>query len=174
MLLILILMLGVGQTPSTTAQPVKDALPGATNVTRVDATLLCGGATGAAAFPELRKRGFVSVINLRRDDEQGADIAGNTEAATAAGLKYIHIPVGRSGPDDETIEAFLSAVTDSANQPMYIHCGSANRVGGLWLIKRVVVDGWDIERATAEAKAIGLSSEALQTRAVEYATAHKR
>jgi hypothetical protein len=37
-----------------------------------------------------------------------------------------------------------------------------------------VVDGWDIERATTEAKAIGLTSEALQTRAIDYATAHKR
>ena len=39
-------------------------------------------------------------------------------------------------------------MTDPANQPAYIHCASANRVGAMWLIKRVVVDGWDVPRAT--------------------------
>jgi uncharacterized protein (TIGR01244 family) len=170
----LILTFASLQAAPAPQMPVKDSLPGAINVTRVGPTLLCGGATGAEAFPELRKRGFVSVINLRRDDEQGADIAANTAAATAAGLKFIHIPVARTGPDDATVKAFLDAVTDDANQPMYIHCASANRVGAFWLIKRVMVDGWDVDRATAEAKAIGLTSDDLRARAVEYATTHKR
>ena len=154
--------------------PVKETLPGATNVTRVDATLMCGGATTAEAFPELKKRGFASVINLRKDDEPGVDIPGARAAADAAGLKYIHIPVDRSTPDAASVDAFISAVTDPANQPMYIHCGSANRVAAMWLVKRAVVDGWDIPRATDEATAIGLTSESLKRFAIEYATAHRK
>jgi protein tyrosine phosphatase (PTP) superfamily phosphohydrolase (DUF442 family) len=72
------------------------------------------------------------------------------------------------------VDAFLKAVADSANQPMYIHCGSANRVAALWLIKRVAVDGWDIPRATGEAKAIGLTSPALERFALEYVKSIKR
>ena len=56
---------------------------------------------------------------------------------------------------------------------MYIHCGSANRVAAMWLIKRVVIDGWEIPRATEEAKAIGLTSEPLRQFAVDYATAKR-
>lgn len=155
-------------------QPVKDTLPGATNVTRVDATIMCGGATTPEAFPELKKRGFASVINLRKDDEPGADVPGARAAATAAGLKYVHIPVDRTAPDPASVDAFLGAVTDPANQPMYIHCGSANRVAALWLVKRVVVDGWDIPRAAEEATAIGLTNADLRKFAIDYATAHKR
>jgi hypothetical protein len=44
----------------------------------------------------------------------------------------------------------------------------------MWLIKRVVVDGWDLERATAEATAIGLTHEALKQFAINYATAHRK
>lgn len=154
--------------------PAKDTLPGAVNVTRVDATVMCGGATTAEAYPELRKRGFASVINLRRETEQGVDIPGAKVAATAAGLKYIHLPLDGAKPDPKVADAFLAAVTDKANQPVYIHCGSANRVGAMWLIKRMVVDGWDAARATEEARAIGLTSDALRQFAVDYALARRK
>lgn len=154
--------------------PAKDSLPGATNVTRVDAVVMCGGATGIEAYPELKKRGFVSVISLRREQEPGADIAGAKTAAAAAGLKYIHVPIDPAAITEADVAAFLKAVTDTANQPVYIHCASANRVGAMWLIKRVVVDGWDVPRATEEAVTIGLTHPALKQFAIDYATTHGR
>lgn len=154
--------------------PSKTTLPGATNVTRVDAAVMCGGATTSDAYPALRKSGFASVINLRQADEPGVDLPGARTAAEAAGLRYVHVPVHRSTPDAASVKAFLDAVTNPANQPMYIHCASANRVGAMWLIKRAVVDGWEIPRATAEAEAIGLTSAPLRQFAVEYATAHRK
>jgi uncharacterized protein (TIGR01244 family) len=154
--------------------PVKDSLPGATNVTRVDATIACGGATSAEAFPELKKRGFVSVVSLRREQEAGADIPGAKAAAAASGLKYIHIPMDPAAITEANVDAFLKAVTDPANQPAYIHCGSANRVGALWLIKRVIVDGWEVPRATDEAVAIGLTHAALKQFALDYVASHRR
>jgi hypothetical protein len=45
-------------------------------------------------------------------------------------------------------------------------------VGALWLIKRVVNDGWPIDKAQAEAETIGLSSAKLAAFAVEYAKTH--
>jgi hypothetical protein len=44
----------------------------------------------------------------------------------------------------------------------------------MWLIKRVLVDGWEIPRATEEAVTIGLTSEALKKFAIDYATTHKK
>jgi len=154
--------------------PAKDSLPGATNVTRVDAVVMCGGATTAEAYPELKKRGFASVVSLRRESEPGADIPGAKAAAATAGLKYIHIPIDPAAITEADVDAFLKAVTDPANQPVYMHCASANRVGAMWLIKRVVVDGWDVPRATDEAVTIGLTHAALKQFATDYATAHGR
>ncbi len=154
--------------------PQKTTVPGATNVTRVDATVMCGGATTPQAFPELKKLGFTSIVNLRREQEPGADIAGAKSAAEGAGLKYIHIPFDSANPDPKIADTFIAAVTDKANQPVYIHCASANRVGAMWLIKRVLVDGWDVPRATEEATAIGLTHEALKKFALDYVEAHKK
>lgn len=153
--------------------PQKETLPGSVNVTRVDATVACAGATSADAFPEIKKRGYAAIINLRREQEPGAEIAAARSAASAAGLKFIHIPVDSANPDAASAEAFIKAVTDPANQPVFIHCASANRVAAMWLIKRVVVDGWEIARATQEAETIGLTNAQLKQFAIDYASARK-
>ncbi len=171
MLHITLLLLSLATAPAQ--GPTPFSLPGAMNTTRVDAVVACGGATTNDAFAALRKDGFASVINLRQASEKGVDIPASREAAAAAGLKYLHIPVNGAAPEASSVETFLSAVRDKANQPVYIHCASANRVGAMWLIKRVVVDGWDMPRATAEAEAIGLTSEPLTRFAVDYATAKR-
>jgi uncharacterized protein (TIGR01244 family) len=154
--------------------PQKTTVPGATNVTRVDATIACGGATTPEAFPHLKKLGFTSIVNLRREQEPGANIPGARSAASDAGLKYIHIPFDASNPDPKIADTFIAAVTDKSNQPVYIHCASANRVGAMWLIKRVLVDGWDVPRATEEAVAIGLTHENLKQYALDYVEKHKK
>lgn len=154
--------------------PEKQTLPGAVNVTRVDATVTCGGATTTEAFPEIKKLGFASVINLRRASEPGVDVDAARAAAAKGGLKYVHVPVDPAKPSSEAVDTFLKAVTDPANQPMYIHCGSANRVAALWMIKRVVVDNWEVPRASEEATAIGLTSPALKKFALDYIESRKR
>jgi uncharacterized protein (TIGR01244 family) len=152
---------------ATTAAP-GDRLPGTVNYSRVDATVACGGATSIEALPHLRDQGFNAVINLREASERGADIDESRQAAEKVGLRYVHIPMSGKDPAPETADAFLRAVTDPANSPVYIHCGSANRVGAMWLIKRVVDDGWDVDRATQEAERIGLKSPELKQFALDY------
>jgi uncharacterized protein (TIGR01244 family) len=150
------------------AQVKKMEMPGVRNFSRVDATVGCGGQVDPSAMAALRKDGFVSVINLRQASEPGADVEAGRAAARAAGLKYIHLPFNAAAPDESVVESFLAAVADTSNQPVFIHCGSANRVGGVWMIKRALQDGWPIERARAEAEAIGLSSAGLVAFATEY------
>ena len=139
---------------------------GVRNYTRVDATIACAGATPPGAMADLRTRGFNTVINFRTSGERGASVDAGRTAAEAAGLRYVHLPF--RDPTNEIVESFLQTVADPVNQPVYIHCGSANRVGAMWLIKRVVQDGYSVENATAEAEAIGLSSAGLRNFALDY------
>ena len=114
----------------------------------------------------LRERGFTTIVNFRTAGENGATVDAGQAAAEAAGLKYVHIPFRQ--PTPEIVESFLATVADPANQPVYIHCGSANRVGAMWLIKRVKQDGYSIDDAVAEAEAIGLRSAALKEFALGF------
>lgn len=146
----------------------QDAPAGITNYTRVESTVACGGATSVEAFPALKQEGFKAVINLRQATEKGADIERSKEAAEAAGLRYIHIPMNSADPQPAVVDRFLEAVQDPANSPVYIHCASANRVGAVWLVKRVVVDGWSVDKATEEAERIGLTNPKLKAFALDY------
>ena len=129
---------------------------GVVNFSRVDATVACGGETSPDAIRELAAQGFTSVVNLRLASEPG--VADEADVVAAAGLRYFHLPMNPNAPEVETAERFLEVLGDPANQPVYIHCASANRVGGVWAIKRVVQDGWSREDAIAEGQAIGLKS----------------
>ena len=154
-------------------QVQKKEVAGIVNYSRVDATVGCGGRVSPSAMSALKAEGYVSVINLRQASEADADIDGGRAAAQAAGLKYIHLPFNAASPDPKVVDSFLAAVGDKSNQPMFIHCGSANRVGGMWMIKRVLRDGWEIPRAQTEAEAIGLRDPKLTAFAIDYIKSHQ-
>jgi uncharacterized protein (TIGR01244 family) len=156
------------------AAQTKQEYPGVTNFTRVDATIACGGATEVSTLDALKKDGFKTVINLRVATEPGANIEQNQAKAKELGLKYVHIPFSGGSPDATVFDTFLATIADKSNQPVYIHCASAQRVGSVWLAKRVLQDNYSIEKATAEAKAIGLSNPGLEKFALQYVADHKK
>lgn len=146
----------------------KEEFPGVRNFSRVETTIACGGATTPEAMTALKQAGFVSVVNLRLAEEEGANVPASQAAAERAGLRYVHLPFKTSAPEADLVDRFIATVTEPKNQPAFIHCGSANRVAALWLIKRVKVDGWPLQKALDEAVAIGLTSEPLKKFALDY------
>ena len=152
-------------------QVTKEARDGIKNFARVETTVACAGAITVDAMPEIRKMGFVSVINLREAQEPGADIETQRAAAQAAGLRYYHVPMNTAKPDPKVADEFIKVVTSKEAAPAFIHCASANRASAMWMIKRIVVDRWDVDRASAEAEALGLTNATLKQWALEYARA---
>ena len=156
------------------AQAKKETLEGVRNFTVVDATVGCAGATEVTAIPAIAAKGYKSIVNLRLETEAGAAIPESRAAAEKAGLRFIHLPLNTSAPDMAVADAFIKAVTDKANQPVFINCGSANRVGALWLTKRILVDKWDEAKALEEARLIGLTNAGLEKFALEYVAARRK
>src|SRR5215467_2400063 len=151
----------------------KQTVPGITNFSKVETTVACAGATTPAALADVKKMGYNSVINLRLASEAGAQIDEEAAAAKAAGINYIHLPFNAQSPDPMLVDNFLKAITDKTNQPAFIHCASANRAAALWMVKRIVVDKWDVAQATTEAEALGLTNPNLKAFAIEQAKQHK-
>jgi uncharacterized protein (TIGR01244 family) len=151
-----------------TQVPQKETIDGIRNFTKVDNTVGCAGATDPKALAEVAKRGYKSVLNLREATEKGAEIDASKAAAESAGLKYIHLPFVTAKPDPAVADEFIKIVTDKANQPIYIHCGGAVRVSGLWMAKRILVDKWPEAKALAEAEEIGPPSDAVKKFALDY------
>ena len=158
---------------SAQSQVTKESVPGIVNFAHVETTVACAGATTPAALAEVKKMGYASVINLRVAGEPGADIDASAAAAKAAGLNFVHLPFNAASPDPMLVDAFMAAVTDRKNQPAFIHCASANRAATLWLVKRIVVDKWDVDRASTEAAALGLTNPVLKKFALDQAQARR-
>jgi uncharacterized protein (TIGR01244 family) len=155
-------------------QVTKEDVPGVMNFKKLETTIACAGATSPSAIADIKRLGYNAVVNLRLPNEQGADIEGEAAAAKQAGITFVNLPFNSSQPDPEVVEKFIAAVTAPANQPVFVHCASGNRAAALWMVKRMVVDGWDSDRASAEASALGLTSPALKTFAIDYAASHKK
>ena len=151
----------------------KATVPGIVNFSKVETTVACAGATTPAALVEVKRMGYNSVINLRMPSEAGAEIEAEAAAAKIAGINYVHLPFNAQAPDPALVDNFLKAITDKANQPAFIHCASANRAAALWMVKRIAVDKWDVDKASEEAAALGLVNPALKAFAIEQAQKHQ-
>ena len=99
----LIAALGIA-TPAQAQQVTKETRDGIKNFSRLETTVACAGAITADAMPEIKKMGFVSVINLREAQEAGADIDKHRAAAEAAGLRYYHVPFNGAKPDPKAAD----------------------------------------------------------------------
>lgn len=126
-----------------------------TNYDRIRPTIATAGLLKDGAVAELKPLGFVTVLDLRGPKEGTASEQADVESR---GLRYFNIPVIEQAPTDEQVEAFTHIVEDPANQPILIHCSTANRVGAMWTLYQVR-KGLSVAIALEEGRSIGLQTE---------------
>jgi uncharacterized protein (TIGR01244 family) len=82
------------------------------------------------------RRGFTLIINNRPDGEAPGQPTAEAmrQAAEAAGLAYVHIPV-RGGPTPDQIASVLGVV-DGAQGPVLAFCRSGTRSIVTWSLGR--------------------------------------
>lgn len=135
------------------------------NVHTFGTNLLCGQPT-KAEFAEAKERGVKVIVTLRTKGEVDFD-----EPATVKELGLEFHRFGFREPDtltDKVFDQSLQVLAESEKKPVMLHCGSANRVGAIWLVHRVINHGLDVEAARKEAKSIGLRTPGYEERALDY------
>lgn len=156
----LLLPLGVAIAPG-------GDVPGIENFQRIDECVATGAQPTLSQLAALRDLGFRTVINLREPSEHDAE--AEARAVRRLGLLYFSIPVRTADPKEEQAEEFLRITSDPQIFPVFLHCGSGNRAGAFWMIRRIIVDGWSPADAEQEARRIGLRSANLRQFALDYA-----
>jgi uncharacterized protein (TIGR01244 family) len=160
-------VLALGTAGVSLRAQVQPEQPLIFNFTRVSDQFCTGGQPKIEALEKLKAEGVKSILNLRTPGEHRA--ADEEAKAKELGLKYFNIPVIYRDPKDEQVDEFLKITDDPANRPVFIHCTAAIRVGAFWMIRRVLRDGWTIEKAEEEATRIGLRNA---PHLVEFAKAY--
>ena len=148
------LVLAAGAASSIVAQTPPAQAPDIRNFLQVTPDFCTGGQPRLEHFDALKARGVKTVLNLRTPGEHRAE--EEQAAVEKAGLKYFNIPVVYREPKDSDADEFLKITDDPANRPMFVHCTAAIRVGGFWLIRRVLRDGMSWEAALEESRKVGL------------------
>lgn len=167
--------LGIAALFVTTVACTSNAKPGELQDAELDGLpslhrvgdLYLAGQPSEDALAELARRGTTLVIDLRRPGELTSFDEG--AVVRALGMRYENLPVG--SPADLTGELFdeaRSLLDGSTDEPVLLHCASANRVGAVWVAFRVLDQGVEWDVALEEAHRIGLRSQGLEARAREY------
>jgi len=137
-----------GGTPSEDSPPVTTATkierPGCGNLYQVSETLYRGQQPTKEGFKELEKLGIKTVVNLR-------NLHSDRDKLEGTSLGYERIDMEAWDPELEQVEAFLKIVTDPNKQPVFVHCQhGSDRTGTMVAVYRIVVEGWDTEKAIDE------------------------
>ena len=171
-IIVLVCAWGTASTSLAQSNVVREDVEGITNFAHIETTVACAGAITPESVAEIKRMGFSSIINLRRPSEPGANIEAEAEAADVAGIRFIHLPFGGDPLDPAVADQFLDVITDSETEPAFIHCAGGGRAAMMWMLKRVLVDDWALDRALEEATALGLNPESsLRQFALDYIAA---
>jgi uncharacterized protein (TIGR01244 family) len=86
-------------------------------------------------FQEFKRQGFTTVVNNRPDGEDPNQLgsAAEAEAARAAGLGYVHIPVTTMGMTEQDAR-LLKETIEQPPGPVVAHCKSGARSFYLWVL----------------------------------------
>lgn len=100
-------------------------------------------------------QGFRMVINNRPEQEEPGQTSGDEirEAARAAGLAYVAIPITHGGFSLNQVEAMRDALA-KAGGPVLAYCRSGTRSTFVWALARGL-EGDDAEALAAKAAAAG-------------------
>ncbi len=122
-------------------------------------------------FKTAAENGIKTVLNLRTAKELDWDEGAWVKKL---GMNYVNIPITPSTFTDEKIDQARKLLKDSKNQPLLVHCASANRVGAIWLAHRVLDHGLSYQEALKEARTVGLRSPVLERIVRRYIAKHQR
>jgi uncharacterized protein (TIGR01244 family) len=131
--------------------------PGIGNFDQVDQRVYRGGQPSDEGFQYLAKLGVKTIIDLREADGRAA---AEQHVVTAAGMKYVNVPMtGLTPPSDIEMMKILALMQDASAGPVFVHCKrGADRTGAVVAAYHIAVNKWDNGRALKDAKAHGMGS----------------
>lgn len=168
------LCLVVALTGIASERPVtieKATLGETRNVHRIG-KLHLAGQPKQSDLAAIKAQGVARIVTLRLDQELDWDQA---TAARNQGLEFIKVPFRAPNTlTDDVFDRVRGLLREAAKTPTLVHCGSANRVGAVWLTFRVLDQQVPLSTALPEARKIGLKTAAYERRAVAYIRARSK
>ena len=162
---VLLVTLGACAAPRLSTVAVEEAEPqqgweGINNLFR-DGFFYFGSQPDEAAFGRLAEEaGVTTVINLRRPQELEQLAFDEPVLVEGLGMRYVNIPITPDAFSADDVDR-LAAVLAETEGPVLLHCGSSNRVGGMWAAYLARHRGVDLDEAIRLGKTAGLRRDTM-------------
>jgi uncharacterized protein (TIGR01244 family) len=139
---------------ATVDDPVPCVIEGLRNCAQTG-DLVFASQPSADALEYLAAQGYRTVVSTRAADEIEWDERAVVESL---GMTFVQIPMEApvTGISDEQVAAFAELM-ERREGPMLLHCGSGNRVSGLWGAWLVEYQGADSAEALRLAALAGMT-----------------
>lgn len=147
------LLLPACQSSKSALNPTTVSVEGMRNATVID-DIMIGGQPSVEALKELSNQGYRSILTVRSPGEIEWDEQSEVEAL---GMSFHRIEM--SNPVHEITDGQVEAFTELMSQregPLVLHCGSGNRVSGLWASWLIEHEGVKPEEAIRLATEAGM------------------
>ncbi|KQX17937.1 MULTISPECIES: TIGR01244 family sulfur transferase [unclassified Sphingomonas] len=122
---------------------------------KIDDSISVAPQIGVEEVRAAAEQGFVMIINNRPEQEEPGQPSGEDirEAARAAGLAYVAIPIGHGGFSANQVAAMRDALAN-AGGPVLAFCRSGTRSTFVWALAKGA-DGEDAEVLARKAAGAG-------------------
>jgi tyrosine-protein phosphatase SIW14 len=139
--------------PGAAVAPAADGVP---NFLQVNSRIYRGAQPTDDGFQTIARLGVKTVINLRQEPGQ---VAAEEKLVSAAGMRYINIPMDDLGaPTDAQMALALAVLANESAGPVFVHCRrGADRTGTVIACYRIAFEHWRNRQALDEARSHGLS-----------------
>ncbi len=129
-------------------------------VIRITEALSIGPQPDAEDIAHLAEEGYLTVVNLRANDEKGMEISPQDEGEIVRGngLRYSHISVYMDDLHDEQVDMFRHDIKQLMG-PVYVHCCGCSRAAAFVMMHYGVETGLSPEAVFQKAGEMGLNIE---------------
>lgn len=126
-------------------------------VVRITEALAVGPQPTPEDLRQIAEEGFLTVINLRANDEKDMEMtpADEGEFVRGNGLRYSHIPVSMDDLHEEQVDMFRHDVKTLMG-PVYVHCSGAQRAAAFAMMHFGVETGLSPEAVFQKAGQMGM------------------
>lgn len=143
-----------------------EAIRGVPNACQILPTVITGGQPTPEHLDALAKSGNAIVVDMREPMEpRGFD---EPALVKKLGMEYKLVPVGPHTMSDTTLSTLRATLAEAGERPVFIHCGSGNRVGGALIPALMLDQGMEEEDAVDAAMRVGLRSAELMEWGLGY------
>ncbi|NND66050.1 MAG: phosphatase [Halioglobus sp.] len=108
--------------------PGGNTLEGIYNYVPISERMTTSGQPTEHELELISRAGYSTVINLAPTSKIENSVVNEAEVLTREGVNYVHIPVRFDAPAQQHFDRFVTALEQSANEKVWVHCAANMRV----------------------------------------------